>query len=37
MLDVEAVDHVVEQEESDLLVEAFRHGQKKRYRERVQV
>ena len=37
VLDVEAVDHVVEQEESDLLVEALRHGQEQRDRERVQV
>ena len=37
VLDVEAVDHVVEHEKSDLLVEAFRHGQKQRDRERVQV
>ena len=37
MLDVEAVDHVVEDQESELLVEAPRHGQKQRDRERVQV
>ena len=37
MLDVEAVDHVIEQQEADLLVEVFRHRQKKRYSQRVQV
>ena len=37
MLDVEAVDHIVEQKEADLLVEAFRHRQEERNRERVQV
>ena len=37
VLDVEAVDHVVEHEKADLLVEAFRHRQKERDRERVQV
>ena len=36
MFDVEAVDHVVEQEKSDPLVEAFGHGEQ-RDRERVQV
>ena len=37
VLDVEAVDHVVEQEEAELLVEFFRHGQEQRNRERVQM
>jgi hypothetical protein len=33
VLDVEAVDHVIEQEESDPFVETFGHGEKQRYRE----
>ena len=37
MLDVEAVDHVVENQESQLLVEARRHGQEQGNRERVQM
>ena len=37
VLDVEAVDHVVEHEEAELLVEGLRHGQEQRDRERVQV
>ena len=37
MLDVEAVDHVVENQESELLVEARRHGQEQGDRERVQM
>ena len=37
MLDVEAVDHVVENQKPKLFVEALRHGQEHRNRERVQV
>ena len=37
VLDVETVDHVVEHEKSELLVEACRHRQEERDRERVEV
>ena len=37
VLDVEAVDHVVEEQEAELRVEFLRHRQEERNRKRVQV